>query len=62
MTNSNMRNAMSEVLEYLKGIKKEDLDKISPKFMNFLEENASKDYNPNFDYIKPLNSNFKQEN
>ena len=30
--------------------------------MNFLEENASKDYNPNFDYTKPLNSNFKQEN
>lgn len=54
MTNVNMKNAMAEVLEYLKGIRKEDLDKISPKFMRFLEENASKDYIPDFDYTKPL--------
>ena len=54
MINSNMKNAMREVLEYLKGIRQEDLDKISPKFMNFLEKNASKDYKPNFDYTKPL--------
>lgn len=54
MTNVNMKNAMAEVLEYLKGIRKEDLDKISPKFMKFLEENASKDYIPDFDYTKPL--------
>lgn len=47
-------NAMSEVLEYLKGIKDEDVKKISSKFLNFLEENASKDFVCNFDYNKPL--------
>ena len=55
MTNINVENAMAEVLEYLKGIRKEDLEKISPKFMNFLKENASKDYKPEFDNTKPLN-------
>lgn len=50
----NVENAMSEVLEYLKGIKQEDLEKISPKFMRFLEENASKDYKPEFDNTKSL--------
>ena len=54
MTNDNTKNAMAEVLEYLKGIKEEDINKISPKFLKFLEENASKDYKPNFDYNKPL--------
>lgn len=47
-------NAMSEVLEYLKGIREEDLKKISPKFMKLLEENASKEYNPNIDYTRAL--------
>ena len=42
-------NAMAEVLEYLKGIRKEDIDRIPEKFMNYLRENASKDYICNFD-------------
>lgn len=46
--------AMVEVLEILKGIRKEDVDKISPKLLNFLKDNASKDYKPNIDYNKPL--------
>lgn len=46
--------AMAEVLEYLKGIKKEDVDRISPKLINFLKDNASKDYKPSIDYNKPL--------
>ena len=50
--------AMVEVLEYLKGIRKEDVEKISPKLINYLKENASKDYKPNIDYNKPL-SNLK---
>lgn len=54
MTNTSIEKDISEVLEYLKGIRKEDLEKIPPKFMNFLKENASKDYKPNFDYTKPL--------
>ena len=47
-------NAMKEVLQYLKGIRKEDFDKIPKKFMNFLEENASKEYESDFDFTKPL--------
>lgn len=47
-------NAMKEVLQYLKGIQKEDVDKIPKKFMNFLEENASKEYECQFDFTKPL--------
>ena len=47
-------NAMAETLYYLKGIRQEDIDKIPKKFMEFLEENASKDYECNFDYTKPL--------
>ena len=47
-------NAMKEVLQYLKGIRKEDVDKIPKKFMNFLEENASKEYECQFDFAKPL--------
>ena len=48
-------NAMAETLHYLKGIRKEDVDRIPKKFMNFLEENASKDFVCDFDYTKPLN-------
>lgn len=47
-------NAISEVLHYLKGINQTDIDKLPNKLMNFLEENASKDYICDFDYIKPL--------
>lgn len=47
-------NAISEVLHYLKGINQTDIDKLPNKLMNFLEENASKDYICDFDYTKPL--------
>lgn len=47
-------NAISEVLHYLKGISQTDIDKLPNKLMNFLEENASKDYICDFDYTKPL--------
>ncbi|MBR1540080.1 MAG: hypothetical protein IJ629_02745 [Clostridia bacterium] len=54
--------AMAETLYYLKGIRKEDLDKIPKKMMHFLQENASKEYQCNFDYTKPLNElNLRQE-
>ncbi len=48
------KNAMAEVLEYLKGIRKEDVNKIPKNFLNYLEQNASKDYKCNFDYTKSL--------
>ena len=47
-------NAMTEVLEYLKGIRDEDINKISKKFMDFLKENSSKEYECEIDYNKPL--------
>lgn len=47
-------NAMAEVIYYLKGIKQEDIDKIPKKFMQYLNENASKEYKCNFDYNRPL--------
>ena len=47
-------NAMAEVMYYLKGIRQEDVDKIPKKFLQFLNENASKEYICNFDYNKPL--------
>ena len=46
--------AMAETLHYLKGITQEDINKIPQKFMEFLKNNASKEYNCDFDYTKPL--------
>ena len=48
--------AMAQVLEYLKGISEDDVKKISPEFMNYLEENAAKDYKFDIDFTKPLSS------
>ena len=48
------RNAMAEVIEYLKGIRKEDVDKIPNKLITFLKENASKNYKCEFDYNRPM--------
>ncbi len=47
-------NAMAEVIYYLKGIRQEDVDRIPKKLMQYLNENASKEYICNFDYSKPL--------
>ncbi len=46
--------AMKEVTEYLKGIRKEDLDKIPEDIINFLHENQAKDYECKFDYTVSL--------
>ena len=54
MVNVRDANAMAEVLYYLKGIKQKDIDKIPEKFIEYLNENASKEYKCNFDYNKPL--------
>lgn len=54
MVNVQYANAMAETLHYLKGIRKEDIDKIPKSFIKFLEENASKEYICNFDYHIPL--------
>ena len=47
-------NAISEVLYYLNGICKEDIDKIPKRLIKLFENNKSKDYVCNFDYNKPL--------
>ncbi len=54
MINEKYGIAIAETLHYLKGIRKEDINKIPKKFMIFLKENASKNYSCNFDYTKPL--------
>lgn len=54
MVNIQYSNAMAEVLHYLKGIRKEDIEKIPKNFLKFIEENVSKEYVCKFDYNKPL--------
>lgn len=54
MVNVRNANAMAEVVYYLKGIRQEDINKIPKKLLQFLNENASKEYKCNFDYNKPL--------
>ena len=48
------QNAMAEVLWYLNGIKEDDINKIPKDIINFIKENASKEYNCTFDYNRPL--------
>ena len=54
MVNIKDANAMAEVIYYLKGIRKEDINKIPKKLLQYLNDNASKEYKCNFDYNKPL--------
>lgn len=46
--------AVAEVLDILKHTKKEDVEKIPKSFMDYLEENKSKDYVPNLDHSKSI--------
>lgn len=54
MLNERYSIAISETLHYLKGIKREDINKIPNKFMLFLKENIADNYVCDFDYNKPL--------
>jgi len=54
MTNTRNQEAMAETIYYLKGIKDEDIKKIPKEIINYLNENASKEYKCDFDYNKPL--------
>lgn len=54
MSNVKNANAMAEVIYYLKGIKQEDINKIPKKLLQYISENASKEYKCDFDYNKPL--------
>ncbi len=54
MVSTKEANAMAEVLYYLKGIRQEDIDKIPKRLIEYLNNNASKEYECKFDYNKPL--------
>lgn len=55
MTDTRFEKAMRETIEYLRGIREEDLMKIPMSFLKFMAKHASKDYICTFDYRKPLN-------
>lgn len=46
--------AITETLDVLKHTRKEDVMKISPKFMGYLHNNASKTYKPELDHSKKI--------
>lgn len=46
--------AISEVLDILKNTNEKDVNKISPEFMSFLKDNASKEYISKFDYTNSI--------
>ena len=54
MVNERYKIAITETLHYLKGISNDDINKIPNKFMTFLKNNVSKNYECSFDYTKPL--------
>lgn len=47
-------NIIAEVKHYLKGIKQKDIDKLPKKLIQYINNNASRDYKCNFDYNAPL--------
>ena len=46
--------AITETLDILNHTRKEDVEKISSKFMEFLNANASKTYKPELDHTKKI--------
>lgn len=54
MVNERYSIAITETLHYLKGINQDDINKIPNKFMIFLKENASTNYDCDFDYHRQL--------
>lgn len=62
MVNERYGIAMAETLHYLKGISQDDINKIPDKFITFLKNNASQNYECKFDYTRPLKElNLKNE-
>lgn len=57
MLNIKYKNALSELYELLKVMKKEDVDKIPDELIDFIKSNRNKDYSPNFpkEPLKNLN-------
>ena len=62
MLNQRYAEASVEVLDILEHMNANDFARVSNKFINFLKENASKNYICNLDYSKKLNDmELKQE-
>lgn len=54
MVSQEYSEAIAETLDILEHTQKSDVDKISKKFMKFLQENTSKTYKPQLDYTKNI--------
>lgn len=52
MVSVEYRRSISEVLEILEHTRKEDVKRISPKFLEFLNKNALTEYEPHLDHSK----------
>lgn len=50
MVKEEYKESITEVMDILKHTKKEDVDKISPSFMKYLQSNVSTTYIPNLDH------------
>ncbi len=62
MVSIELSESISETLDILKHMKKTDIDKIPKDFLEFLENNQSKDYVPNLDHSKKMNEmNLKEK-
>lgn len=62
MLNQNYSEASAEVLDIINHMNVNEMSKISRKFINFLHENASKQYKSNLDYSKKLQDmNLREE-
>ncbi len=55
MLNKNYAEAAVEVLDILNHMNPKDIKNVSKKFIDFMKENAAKDYVCNLDYSKKLN-------
>ena len=54
MLNKTYRNSFNEVIDILNHTRKEDVQKISPNFIEYLKKNASKTYVSNLDHSKTI--------
>lgn len=54
MVSTEYSEAATEVLAILNNTESELANKISKKFINFLKDNSSKTYNPQFDTAQPI--------
>ncbi len=54
MTDLEYSMAATEVLAVLKNFKKEDVEKISPQFLEFLKSKKLDNYKAEFDFSKPI--------